>query len=83
MKYSEYYRQLDMNSKKRYNEKLDSLGTQLDDPYTFDPRPGMYGPADVPDIEYPDTLLVHLPRRSTKVWKLEGYIQILACGLGR
>ena len=47
-KYSEYYRQLDMNSKKRYNEKLDSLGTQLDDPYTFYPRPGMYGPADVP-----------------------------------
>ena len=86
-KYSEYYRKLDMNGKKRYNEKLDSL--QLDDPYTFDPRPGMYSPADVPDIEYPDiyNFLINTPspytREELKAYKsLEGYKYLLAGWVG-
>ena len=52
-KYSDYYKQLEVDAKKRYNEKLDSLGRQMDDPYTFNPRPGITEAA-MSDIQYPD-----------------------------
>ncbi len=34
-KYSGYYQQLEDDVKNRYNDKLNSIGVEVDDPYTF------------------------------------------------
>ncbi len=34
-KYSDYFSQLDESAKLRYSEKLNSIGLQVDDPYTY------------------------------------------------
>ncbi len=34
-KYSGYYEQLEDDVKKRYSDKLNSIGVKVDDPYTF------------------------------------------------
>ena len=51
-KYSEYYEQLQNDVKKRYNDKLSSIGEGVDDPYTF--SYGLEITDDMPNIEYPD-----------------------------
>ena len=33
--YSQYYHELDCNAKKRYEEKLSSIGENIDDTYMF------------------------------------------------
>lgn len=70
-KYSDYYKQLELDAKKQYNG---GIGRQVDDPYTFNFRPGMN--AAIPDIKYPDIYkyLINTPSPYTKeelkaVWR--------------
>ena len=49
-KYSDYYSQLDESAKKRYSDKINSIGLQVDDPYTFNAT----GSDAVPNIEFLD-----------------------------
>lgn len=86
-KYSDYYEQLETDVKKRYQEKLDSIGERVDDPYTFDSGP--QGIGTVPDIEYPDiyNFLINTPspytKEELKAYKsLEGYKYLVAGWVG-
>ena len=38
-KFSDYYNELDTSVKKRYQEKLNRIRENFDDPYTFGPGP--------------------------------------------
>ena len=84
-RYSNYYEQLEDNVKKRYNDKLDTIGLEVDDPYTFSS-----GHTDgVPKIEYPDiyNFLINTPSPYTKeehkAYKsLDGYKYLLAGWVG-
>ncbi len=53
-KYSDYYRLLDESAKLRYNQKLNGIGLQVDDPYTITSRESFTETDTVPNIEYPD-----------------------------
>ena len=46
-RYSDYYHQLQQDTKQRYNAKLDSVDVHIDDPYTF--RPGNAGNVSMPE----------------------------------
>ena len=50
-KFSEYYNELDISVKKRYQEKLKSIRENVDDPYIFRPGPGITD--FMPEVEYP------------------------------
>ena len=39
--YSDYYKELGVDAKKQYNQKLNSIGKDTSDPYTFIPRPSI------------------------------------------
>ena len=76
--------QFDTSVKKRYQEKLNSIGENFNDPYTFGPGPGIT--EFMPLIEYPDiyNFLINTPSPYTKdelkAYKsLEGY-QYLGAG---
>ena len=85
--YSAYYRGLPDETKKRYNAKLDKLGTAVDDPYATMPS-AQPGGTDMwtlnrqlwPKVEYPDiyNYLINTPspytKEQLKAYKsLEGY----------
>ena len=53
-KYSDYYKQLDDEVKKRYNGKLNSIGEGVNDPYTFS---STLTTDDMPTIEYLQTFI--------------------------
>jgi len=59
-KYSDYYHELESSMKARYLEKLDSIGQNVSDPYSFESGTGT---TDMPEIEYPDiyNFLVNTP----------------------
>ena len=85
-KYSDYYEQLDASAKARYQQKLNSFGEDVDNPYTFD-----YGKnvADMPEIEYPDiyNFLINTPspvsKEELKAYEsLEGYKYLVAGWVG-
>ena len=74
-KYSDYYEQLQDDVKKRYNDKLSSIGEGVDDPYTFSSGLGITD--DMPNIEYPDiynflliplALILKTNSKHTRVW---------------
>ena len=52
--FSQYYAQLEPHAKQRYKKKLDSIGRQVDDPYTFGTGLKITEAQCLPDIEYPD-----------------------------
>ena len=52
-KFSEYCNELDTSVKKRYQEKLKSIGENVDNPYIFGPGPGIITDF-IPEVEYPD-----------------------------
>ena len=88
-KFSEYYAQLELDAKQRYQEKLDSIGRQVDDPYTFGTGLRITEAQFVPDIEYPDiyNFLINTPslymKEELKPYKsLEGYKYLLAGWVG-
>jgi hypothetical protein len=86
--FSEYYNGLKEDAKRRYVEKLDSISTEMNDPYTFPPN--MIRPADsFPDLQYPDIFnyLVNMPSVYTKddlkAYKsLDAYKYLLAGWVG-
>ncbi len=53
-KYSDYFRQLDESAKMRCSEKLNSIGLQVDDLYTYTSRESFTETDTVPNIGYPD-----------------------------
>ena len=55
-KYSDYYSLLDESAKKRYSDKINSIGLQVDDPYTFNAT----GSDAVPNIEFLDLFYIFL-----------------------
>ena len=63
-KYSGYYEQLTDDANKGYNEKLNTLGEAVDDPYTF----SSIGVNVMPNIEYLDiyNFLINTPSPYTK-----------------
>ena len=82
--YSDYYEQLEDNDKKRYNDKLNSIGKEVDDPYTFCSGLGITD--DVHNIEYPD-IYINTPspytKEELKAYKsLEGYKYLVAGWVG-
>ena len=52
-KFSEYYEQLDKYTKERYEEKLNYIGPEVDDPYIL-PIPAVSCSEFLADVEYPD-----------------------------
>ena len=52
-KYSAYYQELEIGAKKRYCQKVDLIGANVDDPYTLPRRKDFHFGA-WPEIEYPD-----------------------------
>ena len=97
--YSAYYRELPEDAKKRYDEKLDKLGTNVDDPYATMPSGGQPGASDLwmmnsgelwPKVEYPDiyNYLVNTPspytKEQLKAYKsMEGYKYFVDGWVGR
>ena len=66
-KFSEYYDQLDKYTKERYEEKLNYIGPEVDDPYIL-PIPAVSCSEFLPDVEYPDiyNYLINTPNPVTK-----------------
>lgn len=88
-KFSQYYAQLESHAKQRYKEKLDGIGRQVDDPYTFGTGLKITEAQSLPDIEYPDiyNFLINTPspytKEELKAYKsLEGYKYLLAGWVG-
>ena len=88
-KFSDYYIQLEVDAKKRYQEKLDSIAREVDDPYTFGTGLSITEAQSIPDIEYPDiyNFLINTPspytKEELKAYKsLEGYKYLLAGWVG-
>ncbi len=85
-KYSDYFSQLDESAKLRYSEKLNSIGLQVDDPYTYTTSRESFTETDtVPNIEYPDiyNFFINSPspytKEELKAYKsLDGYKYLLA-----
>ena len=65
-KFSSYYFQLEETAKERYRAKLDRIGPNTDDPYTF--TTGTRVKDAMPAIEYPDiyNYLISTPIPYTK-----------------
>ncbi len=79
-KYSDYFSQLDDSAKLRYSEKLNSIGLQVDDPYTYTSRESFTGTDTVPNIEYPDiyNFFINSPSPYTKE-ELKAYKSLDGC----
>lgn len=87
-KYSAYYQELEIGAKKRYCQKVDLIGANVDDPYTLPRRKDFHFGA-WPEIEYPDiyNYLINTPSPYTKdelkAYKsLEGYKYLVAGWVG-
>ena len=81
--FSHYNNELDISVKKRYQEKLNSIGENFGNPYTFGPGPGIT--EFMPLIKYPDiynflinTLSPYTKDKLNAYKSLEGYQYLVA-----
>ena len=56
-KYSEYYEQLEKCTNERYEETLNFIGPEVDDPYVL-PIPASPCTELLPDVEYPGNYIL-------------------------
>ena len=88
-KFSKYFNELDGTAKKRYLEKLHSVGENIDDPYTLNWKETPAADDLWPSIEYPDiyNYLVNTPspytKEELKAYKsLDGYKYLVSGWVG-